>query len=225
MSFLKRRDEISSGFGEEKRKGFALTPEIQVAIAFGVTLVVGLICALVAFPRPSAGADEPGDVTTPDATAPTAREALVAAVEMIRETDAGAQVASGAAVWTPRIDTAQMGAGRNGWTFHFYLPASGEMATVLVDGAGRAKLEDSVPWDTPPSLLDPQRWRTDSPEVMQQFVEMCQATLDAAPDAVVEVRVSMAAENRNVLWLAKVDPGLGGTPCEVGVDATTGLLR
>ena len=70
----------------------------------------------------------------------TAREAYIPAVTLIRDSDPGAQLATGTGVWTPNIDNVYLEAGRTGWTFHFYLPTSAEMATVIVNRGGDARV-------------------------------------------------------------------------------------
>ncbi len=231
MSFLNRQrdQDYLATDAEEPRAGFALNREAQVGIAFAATFVLGLICALTVvvpalLPKP---APAPQAVAVgPDFSVPTAREAYVPAVELIRQTDPGAQLASSAGAWTPAISAANLEAGRTGWTFSFFLPSTGEMATVVVDQGHAARLVGLRPWQTPPELLPDTQWRADSPQVMALLLEQCAATAQAAPDVKVEMRLSTAAENRTMLWQARVESEEDPLAvCEVVVDGITGLVR
>jgi hypothetical protein len=232
MSLFSRsnQDLDTSPEDEEKRGGlgFELTPEIQMLIAFGATVIVGLICALTVTPllRPAASAAVQPTAVPVDFSIPTAREAYPPAVEAIRAVDPGAQMASGAGEWTPNIDMAELDAGRTGWTFYFYLPATNEMATVTVDRGKAVHIVGREAWQSAPQLLSDQSWQIDSPQAVAKLLESCQTTLDSEPDAQVEVRLSAAAENRILLW--KMGVKSLNNPlavCEVTIDAVTGLVR
>jgi hypothetical protein len=233
--FGRHDDEISSStLEEEESQGgfsldFNLSPELQIGIAFGVTLLIGFVCAMAVLPalRP-----EPAPIESQaagpqaDFSDPTAREAYVPAVELIRQTDPGAILASGGGAWTPDINTTQLDAGRTGWTFFFYLPDYQEMAQVVVDKGGTAHLAERQAWETPPDVIDDQRWTVDSPAAVVKLVESCSEVLDAEPDAGVHARLSMASENRTILWQMSVQSEANPlSACEVNVDAITGVIR
>ncbi|MEM4724841.1 MAG: hypothetical protein QXP01_07505 [Candidatus Hadarchaeum sp.] len=214
---------LESSFGGDQ---MGLRRELAVALILagvflaGVIVVVALVMAL----RPS---------TAPQAVVPaldysiqTAREAYVPAVELIRQHDPAAELASGAGAWTPVIDTVYLVAGRTGWTFHFYLPNRREMATVVVDRGGLAHLVDSRPWQTPPDLLDDQAWQVDSPQALDLFYRQCKPVLDTQPGSKVQARLSTAASNRTLVWQVKLLAPDSELPiCEVSIDATTGIVR
>lgn len=212
----------------EKPSRRGLSQELLVGIAFGVTFIVGLTCGLaVVVPalRPSPSPTQQAEAV-PDYSVPTAREAYVPAVELIRQTDPTAELASGAGTWTPVIDPTGLEAGRTGWTFFFFLPATGEMASVVVGQNGQARLSGISQWETPPSLMGDQQWRTDSPQVMAYLLQACGGALGEMPGAQVEARLTTAAENRTLLWQARVySPDDPLAVCEVTVDGITGLLR
>jgi hypothetical protein len=230
--FGRRENEIISGTLEEEESqgvGLSLTPELQVGIAFGVTLLAGFVCAMIVLPllrptqAPSTGAAPPPQANFSD---PTAREAYVPAVELIRQTDPGAVLTSGAGIWSAQVNTVQLNAGRTGWTFFFYLPETKEMARVVVDNGGVVRLADQQPWKTPPDVLEDQRWMVDSPAAVLKLVENCGEVIQGQPDASVRARLTMAAENRTILWqMSAQSEGDPLTTCEVSVDAVTGVIR
>lgn len=226
MSFLRGNDSKnirSAGLQEER--GPLLTPEMQFALAFVVVLVLGLLCGLTTLPGMLSNDDvQTQDVQQADFSLPTAREGVAAAIEFIREEDPGARLAGGGTVWYPVLNTTQVGTGRNTWTFFFYLPATAEMATVIVDNAGTPSIKEVVDWENPPPLLDAQLWRIDSPEVASHFAANCAEALDNALETSVEFRLVMALEARNVVWVAQTADS-SGISCEIAVDAVTGLLR
>jgi hypothetical protein len=205
----------------------ALTPPILIGI---ILLVVGLIavCVIIAVFLYGLISQQPqaqGPVASPpDLAVPTAREAYPPAVELIRQEDAGAQLASAAGAWTPIIALGNLDNGRTGWTFHFYLPATERMAWVSVgrDLSTRVvKIED---WETPPGLLDDQSWQVDSPQAIAEALETCRPALDANDDAEVEARLSLSGANRALVWDIRVSAP-GDDECGVRVDATTGRVR
>jgi len=229
--FGRHEEEITSGTLEEEESqgpGFSLTPELQVGIAFGMTLLAGFVCAMVVLPLLRPKPTPPPVVAAPQAdfAEPTAREAYVPAVELIRQTDPGATLSSGAGVWSAHLNTVQLDAGRTGWTFFFFLPDTGEMARVVVDRDGVARLADRQPWETPPDVLEDQRWMVDSPAAVVKLLESCAEVVQGQPDASVRARLTMAAENRTILWQmsaqSEADPL---TTCDVNVDAITGVIR
>jgi hypothetical protein len=228
MSFLKRRrdDDFEMLIEEEDsspRKPL-LSPELQVAIAFGLTLVAGLICVVALYPRLRADQSQGGQEQS-DLTIPTAREAYNAAHAMITEIDPAAQLADAVGLWSPVIDPVQFRAGRTSWTFHYYLPSTGEMAVVVVGRDNETRVASRVPWETPPDVISPGGWRIDSPEVAVQLDSLCAETLRAAPESTLELRLSTAVENRSLLWQAHLLSDDPLVVCEVLIDATTGLMR
>src|SRR5574341_561286 len=193
-----------------------------------ILLVVGLIavCAIAVIlflssqpPQPQAQAPAGAP---PDLAVPTAREAYPPAVELIRQEDAGAELASAAGAWTPVIASGNLENGRTGWTFHFYLPATNRMAWVTVGRDLSARVVKIEDWETPPALLDDQSWRVDSPQAVAEALDTCRPTLDANANAEVEARLSLAAANRALIWEIHVSaPDNDNANCGVRVDATT----
>jgi len=229
--FGRREDEIASTTLEEEESqgfSFSLTPELQIGIAFGVTLLAGFVCAMVALPLLRPEPAPPPTVAQPQADfeEPTAREAYVPAVELVRQIDPGAMLASSAGIWSAHVNAVQLDAGRTGWTFFFFLPDTTEMARVVVDRGGVARLVDQQPWETPPDVLEDQRWMVDSPAAIEKLLETCGEVVEGQPDASVRARLTMAAENRTILWQmsaqSEADPL---EACEVNVDAVTGVIR
>ncbi len=213
--------------GPEKQP-FGLSPDVQILAVFILTLIVGFACAAASINSLGlTGGAAPPPPRLPDFEVPTAREAYVPAVEAIRAVDPLAELAAGAGAWSPLIDTVQLEAGRTGWTFFFYLPNSGEMARVVVDRGKVAHVVSRQPWETPPTLLSDQGWLVDSPQAISRLLEVCRDTISSAgTDAHVEVWLSTAAENRTLLWQARVVPiGAPEDACEARVDALTGAPR
>jgi hypothetical protein len=191
-------------------------------LAFG--LVVIMVALAVSRTRARAEAQAPPAVSL---EIPTAREAYVPAVETIRERDVGARLATGVGVWTPTIDPAELAAGRTGWTFFFYLPATGEMASVVVDQGGSTHVAEVEAWETPPDLLDDSLWEVDSSQAVSNLLATCQSFLDENEGAAeVQARLSAAAEHRRLLWQTQIVlTDDNQVVCEVNVDATTGQVR
>ncbi len=213
-----------------ERKGLGLSPDVQVAIAFSLTLIAGLCCAMtIVVPRLQLSAAPQQVQATPvwtDTSIPTAREAYPPAVEVIRQTDPAAELASGVGAWTPIVNAVQLESGRTGWTFHFYLPTSHQMATVIVDRTNGARVAEVKPWETPPTLLSDQGWQVDSPQAVGRLLEACRTTFESQADSQVQARLSTAADHRTLVWHLRVfSPADPLAVCEVNLDATTGLLR
>lgn len=234
MAFLKRRDddflppEPREPREPIKLPKLRLSQGIQMVLVFVVTLAAALACAfgvLVPALRPESASAHPSEAGI-DYSQPTAREAYVPALELARETDVQAELMSAAAVWTPPVDREGLVSGRGGWTFFFYLPATGEMLTVAAGAEMGPEVVSVEPWATPPSLFDDERWRIDSPGALAVLQDKCGSALDEAPDAQVEVRLSTASANLTLLWAGRVLAGEEAAPlCEVNVDAVTGLPR
>jgi hypothetical protein len=215
-----------------ERRPFRIRQGVQVVAVFILAFGAALICAMtVVVPRllaapesaPIRAADRAEDA---EAEAPTARQAYVPAVELIRETDPAAQLATAVGAWTPTVDRAALRTGRTGWTFYFYLPASQEMGQVVVNRDMEAHLIETQPWLPAPELLSDQRWRTDSPDAAAPLLETCGDALAGTEGASVTIRLTTAAENRTLLWYGQVAaPGEDMPVCEVTVDALTGLPR
>ena len=216
-----------SDFVSDIEKRFGLSIEQLLALMFVTVVVFGaLAVAGLLMVRASSSQPPAESPIQPSYDIPTAREAYVPAVVVARQWDLGAELASAAGAWTPVIDPLQLSSGRTGWTFHFYFPGRGEMATVIVDQVENAWLSDVQPWETPPRLRADEDWQIDSPEAARLLLEQCQAALDAHPDAQVEIRLSTAAANRRLLWQGQVIlPDELETACEVSIDATTGQVR
>jgi|GEM_PF-942013 len=234
--FRRKDEEITSGPLDEEprdqppkeREPIRLSPRQQVLLVFVATLLLGVLCAagsVITF-RPARPVESQDAEVVLDYAVQTAREAYVPAVEVIRAEDPGAVLASAGGVWNPVIDQVYLKAGRTGWTFHFYLPATRQMAAVVVDRGGQALIDSVQPWETPPVLLDDMRWQADSPIALQAFNQACSETLSGTPDARVEARLSTASSNMTLMWSVKLisveDPL---AVCQVNVDAVTGLVR
>lgn len=236
MDFLRRligrEDEITSGVDESQpreRLSFEFKPNKrqQVALTFLVTLAVGLIGVLVLVPllKP-VPIPETVELRQPDYAVLTAREAYVPAVEAIRARDPGARLASGAGVWYPNIDMVYLSSGRTGWTFHFYLPATNEMAEVVVDRGGTARITTVTPWETPPDLLEDTRWQIDSPVALNTLVASCADLLEEATDAQVEARLTVARSAVAPTWQVRARSASNPLDaCEVSIDAISGVVR
>jgi hypothetical protein len=213
---LNELDDQGQGYRQWLIAGLA----VLGLLALGAIVIGGMVALASAGRQPETA----GMAPQVDFSIPTAREAYVPAVNLIRQEDARATLASGAGAWTPVINPDQLNAGRTGWTFHFYLPTFNQMATVVVDRGGVAHITELKPWETPPDLLQDQGWQVDSPQALSQMLASCQDTLNTQPDAQVEARLSTAASNRRLMWQVKVfSPENPLAMCEVRLDATTGL--
>lgn len=234
MAFLKRRDddflppEPREPREPIKLPKLRLSQGIQMVLVFVVTLAAALACAfgvLVPALRPESASAHPSEAGI-DYSQPTAREAYVPALLLARETDVRAELMSAAAIWTPPLDRDRMAAGRGNWTFFFYLPATGEMMTVVATADAAPEVVSVEPWPVPPSLFDDERWRIDSPAALAVLLEKCGSALAESPEAQAEVRLSTASANLTLLWNGRVLAGADAAPlCEVTVDAVTGVPR
>ncbi len=210
--------------GSAKRPNTALI--LGLMLLGVIVLIVCVAGGLLIMRSMGSGQAEAPTPPPPELDVPTAREAYPLAVEVARAEDPAAKLASGAGAWTPVITTANLQAGRTGWTFHFYLPSRQEMIWVVVGRGGGARITRRDPWVTPPSLLDDQGWQVDSGAAMTLGLQNCQPVLDGNIEAQAEARLSLAAANRALLWqLAFTVPGDAGAACRVNVDATTGQVR
>ncbi|MBN1312155.1 MAG: hypothetical protein JXB30_12115 [Anaerolineae bacterium] len=216
---------------EEKKKS-PVNMQVVIVVVIGLVVVVCLIIGIVvALPRlssllsGSSGEAASGETVSYDI--PTAREAYVPAVTLIRSQDAGAQLASATGAWTPVINRAQLGSGRTGWTFAFYLPSTEQMALVVVDRTDKPLVVSKEPWGTPPGLHDDQNWQIDSGgnSGMEAFLQTCGGTLEAEPDSRVHATLTTSTESQWLLWQYQLlSPG-GVVLCEVSLDASSGQVR
>ncbi len=210
----------TSGYGMGERRG--LSREMLILLGVGVVAICGVVVIVAVL---LLGGGQSADTAAAQVSydIPTSREAYVPAVGAVREVDLSAELASAAGAWTPVINRAQLSTGRTGWTFHFYLPTTNEMARVVVDRGGGARVVEVVPWETPPALLEDQGWQVDSSIAAATFLQTCQSTLNSQPDSRVEARLSMAAANKRLVWQIQViATPTGQALCEVKLDATTG---
>lgn len=228
-SMEERSPEKAEVVAPKKRERLTIQPGQIALFAFAAVLFFGTLFALLGIfvLRPSAAsvnAAEPAAV--PDYAVKSAREAYPAAVELIRIQDPGAVLASAVALWTPGTPAINLQSGRSGWTFHFYLPATAEMATVVVDREGIARVETRSTWAEEPQLLDDTRWQLDSPPVMSLYLDRCEKELAGVDDAAVEARLTTALSAGQILWqvsfTSEADPTAA---CSITVDALTGLVR
>jgi hypothetical protein len=215
--------QAGDGQAEHSRPGL----EWIALLAFLGVVALGVVVIVIALTASrSRGQAEAQAVPTVSLDIPTAREAYVPAVEAIRQRDVGAELATGSGAWTPTINPAALEAGRTGWTFYFYLPASHEMAAVVVDQGGRARIAEVDAWETPPELLDDSLWEVDSPQAVSDLLASCQSVLDEDETAGVLLRLSAAAEHHRLIWQTQVVlSGDNQVVCEVDIDATTGQVR
>lgn len=199
---------------------------LLILIGLAAVVVLGAITVgvLVGLSMLGRGAESPAP-NQPSFDVPTAREAYLPAVDLIRQSDPGAQLASGAGAWTPGVDPVYLQSGRTGWTFSFYLPASQEMAEVVVNRGGSAAIVEVQDWETPPMLLDDQGWQIDSPQALGMFLSVCQEEVNAAPDITVQTRLSASAQFNNLIWQMVATNDAGERVCVVSVDASTGQYR
>lgn len=194
-----------------------------------LVVVLIIVCggAFILFQSTNQPAPPPTATPTADPSIPTAREAYPPAIDMIRDQDPGAELASAAGAWTPTIVLPDLVDGRTGWTFHFYLPAKNQMAWVTVGRDREVRLARVEDWETPPTLLDDEAWQVDSPQAIQIALgSACQATLDDAPDAEVQARLSLDVSNGALIWQIRVFPAADpNAACSARIDATSGTVR
>ncbi|NDJ54758.1 MAG: hypothetical protein GYB68_16945 [Chloroflexi bacterium] len=211
-----------------KNTGPAPAELAVLAVLLGLVLmavvVIGGALLLNSRQPPAGEAAVAPTPTIPTFEVPTAREAYVPALEVAREFDISAELASGAGAWTAGATEDDLLSGRTGWTFHFYLPATQELVTIVVDRGLRTRVVDQEPWPTAPNLLDDRFWQIDSPVITQRLSENCTDVLAQAADENVEIRLSTAATNGRLLWAGQVTQG-ETTLCTINVDATTGQVR
>jgi hypothetical protein len=211
----------------DQEEGQGISRELVIAIIFGAFLLFGalIVVAFLVIRGVGQSRDAAAAGPQPSYDVPTAREAYLPAVEAIRTRDPGAQLASGVGAWTPTIDPVYLNAGRTGWTFHFYLPSSQQMATVIVDRGGQARIPEVLAWETPPDLLDDRDWQIDSSQAATLFLQTCRAALDSQPDLQAQMRLSASADLGRLMWQARVVTGENQPVCEVNIDAETGQVR
>lgn len=203
-----------------------LNPMILIGAVLLVVVLIFLCVAGYLILRQRGGGAQAAAVPQPEMDVPTAREAYLPAVDVVRAEDAGAQLASAVGSWSPTINADNLITGRTGWTFYFYLPSSKRMVWVVVSRGGGARITQTQDWDTPPALQEDQGWQIDSGQAVATSMQTCQPTLDAHPDSVVEALLSLAADNRALVWRVSVTPGDPAAPtCVVSLDATTGQVR
>jgi hypothetical protein len=203
---------------------------IAVVVVLCLCLIIGGVLVGPVLAQLQGGSNT-GGVVAGDSGAvasdiPTAREAYVPAVTLIRQQDAGAVLVTAAGAWTPVINRAEMEAGRTGWTFYFYLPSTGEMAAVVANRIGAdPRILEVQSWLTPPDVMDDQRWEIDSGWGMSKFLPECQSVLNSQSDSEVQAYLSMAAGNRQMLWQYQVLAPDQNVLCSVNVDASTGQIK
>jgi hypothetical protein len=123
------------------------------------------------------------------------------------------------------INQAELQAGRTGWTFYFYLPAKKQLAAVIADRAGGARVAGVQPWETPPDGIDDQKWQQDSPVGISGFLDKCRGGLAAQPDRQAIVRLSASADNAALVWNYRVVSPDQQAICEYSIDGNTGAPR
>jgi hypothetical protein len=196
---------------------------IAIGLVFVICVIIGLVFVLPQISSLSASAPSAEPVSY---DIPTAREAYISAVGLIRQQDPGAELASATGAWTPVIDKALLDNGRTGWTFAFYLPATNQMALVVVDRVASPRIASVEPWGSPPALLDDQNWQIDSgTSGMKAFVHTCEGVLDTQAGSQARATLSMAEENEILLWQYEVLSSDGIALCRVSVDASSGQIR
>jgi hypothetical protein len=136
---------------EEKKPPVKAGRIIAIVVGLVVVLCVigGLVLAITqVLPLLTSSPSSPASVETVSYDIPTAREAYAPAVTLIRQKDPGAQLASATGAWTSVIDRALLKNGRTGWTFAFYLPATQQMALVIVDRVTGPRIASTEAWAT-----------------------------------------------------------------------------
>lgn len=194
-----------------------MDPTLIIAGALILLVLIGGIALAAAFimnPAP------PKPQPTVSYDIPTAREAYPAALGLIRAQDAGALLVTAEGAWTPNINMTQLGAGRTGWTFFFYLPAKGEMASVIADTKNGVRIATDKPWQTPPKVLDDRSWVADSSIGVKVFLDKCGGEIHDDRDVI--ARMSTASENGTLLWQYQVRTPDKNVVCESDTDARTG---
>jgi hypothetical protein len=163
---------------------------------------------------------------------PTALEAYPVAREVALQWADDAQLASIAGAWTQPIDMAELNAGRTSWSFFFYSRARGEVATVVGTQTGsqlNAEFISAMSYPAEATLLSDVGWVFDSGDAVRTLLENGGAEfMSGREDQVaVNLRLSTAASNGRILWIASViygnDPSLPSIVVEV--DATSGEVQ
>ena len=185
-------------------------------LVFLVILGGIMLAAAFIFRPPST----PAVVPTVSYNVPTAREAYPAAVDLIRAQDVGAELVSAQGIWTPNIDMALLMSGRTGWTFFFYLPAKGVLASVITDTSTGARIASVKPWQTPPNVNDERSWVADSSIGMDLFIQKCGGEIHDNREVL--VTMSTARELGTLLWQRQVITPDENVVCEADTDARTG---
>ncbi len=189
-----------------------------LAIIAVLAVVVVAAALLLASPAQGPAATVSFDV-------PTARDGYPTAITMARQSDPAAVLVSAAGAWTPTINPAVLNAGRTGWTYYIYLPATKQMAAIVVDRRGSARMASSQKWQTAPEVLDDNTWSIDSGGGMPAFLQKCQGDLSASPDRQVQAWLSTARAGGRLTWSYRVMAPDQTVVCAVAVDAGTGQVK
>jgi hypothetical protein len=206
---------------EQQQKPKEPDQSFLILAGLGVVVVLGAVVLVGAFFLAPKGPTAPQPTVSPDI--PTAREAYIPAVTAIREKDGGAVLMAAMGAWTPVVNRAELGAGRTGWTFYFYLPSSAQMAAVVVNRGGGARISEVKAWGTVPDALDELNWQIDSGASINKFTEKCLGSLNS--DASVLATFSTARENNSLMWIYQAVNWDGAVLCEAKVDAQSGAAR
>jgi hypothetical protein len=207
--------------GPDKKSG---TP-VTLLILGGLVALVVFACVAVAavlLLRPATGTNTevvPDDI-------PSARDGYPDAIKIARQNDLQATLVSVAGAWMPTISRAALAAGRTGWTYYIYLPETHQMAAIVVDRVGSARIASTQKWQTPPDTLDDSTWAIDSGQGMAAFLQKCEGALNAAPDRQVQAWLTTAkTEGGRLAWRYTVMGPDESVVCETGIDAQTGQVK
>jgi len=201
-------------------------PPVTLFIIGGLVVLVvvaGLILLAVLVFRPAT-------TTTTETVSfdiPTALDGYPAAITIARQNDPAAILVSAAGAWAPNISRAALRAGRTGWTYYIYLPATRQMAAIVVDRAGgNARIASTQKWDTPPDVLDDTTWAIDSWQGMTAFLQKCEGALNESGDRSAQAWLSTAKEGGGRLaWRYTIIAPDETIICQIAVDAQTGQAQ
>lgn len=203
-----------------------------VIILLALLVAVGIVAVVVMIsftPRERSTEVEPTEMVH---NAPTAMEAYPVAREVALAWADDAQLASAAGTWTRPIEMGSLNAGRTSWSFYFYSRTQAEVATVVATQEGDqigAQFISTIPFPSEATLLSDVGWVFDSGDAVRILMENGGAEFVSGREEsiAVNLRLSTAASNGRILWMASVihgsDPSLSSIVVEV--DATSGEVQ
>jgi len=200
-------------------------PPVTLLIIGGLLALMAVAClaviAVLVFSQSAARPSEPVPVDIP-----SARDGYPDALKIARQNDLQAVLVSIAGAWTPNISHAALAEGRTGWTYYIFLPATQQMAAIVVDRAGSARIASTQKWQTPPDVLDDQTWAIDSGQGMVPFLQKCDSAISATSGSQVQAWLTTAkTQGGRLAWRYTVMASDESVVCEVAVDAQTGQVK